>query len=69
VAKVVFSGTGRISMKSHCLDHQLLSDCLRYYYKYDWLRPKLEEIVAAYSRIYCNVIQTTSQTGLMEPEG
>ena len=41
-------------MKSHCLDPQLLSDyaLLHYNYKYDWLRPKLEEIVAAYMRLY-----------------
>ena len=26
--------------------------CLHYSYKFDWLRPKLEEIVAAYLRIY-----------------
>jgi hypothetical protein len=52
--EVVFSGAGRISMKSHCLDPQLLSDyaLLHYKYKYDWLRPKLEEIVAAYLRLY-----------------
>jgi len=36
-----------ISMKSHCLGPQLLSDYafLHYNYKYDWLRPTLEEIV------------------------
>ena len=34
-------------MKSHCLGSQLLSDYafLHYNYKYDWLRPTLEEIV------------------------
>ena len=26
--------------------------CLHYSYKFDWLRPKLEEIVAAYLRLY-----------------
>ena len=52
--EVVFSGAGRISMKSHCLDSQLLSDYafLHYNYKHDCLRPKLEEIVAAYLRLY-----------------
>jgi hypothetical protein len=52
--EAVFSGAGRISMKSHCLDPQLLSDYafLQYKYKYDWLRPKLEEIVAAYMKLY-----------------
>ena len=52
--EVVFSGAGRISMKSHCLDPQFLRDYafLHYNYKYDWLRPKLEEIVAAYLRLY-----------------
>ncbi len=46
--EVMFSGVVRISMKSHCLNPQLLSDYafLHYNYKYDWLRPKLEEIVA-----------------------
>jgi hypothetical protein len=45
--EVVFSGAGRINMKSHCLDPQLLSDYafLHYNYKYDWIRPKLEEIL------------------------
>ena len=40
-------GAGRISMKSYCLGPQLLSDYafLHYNYKYDWLRPTLEEIV------------------------
>lgn len=49
--EVVFSGAGRISTKSHCLDPQLLSDhaFLHYKYKYDWLRPTLQEIVDAYS--------------------
>jgi hypothetical protein len=40
--EVVFCGAGRISMKSHCLDPQLLSDYAflhyNYKYKYDWLR-------------------------------
>ena len=45
--ETVFSGAGRLSMKSHCLGQQLLSDYafLHYNYKYDWLRPTLEEIV------------------------
>ena len=52
--EVVFSCAGRISMKSLCLDLQLFSDYafLIYNYKYDWLRPKLEEIVAAYMKPY-----------------
>ena len=52
--EVVFSCAGRISMKSLCLDLQLFSDYafLIYNYKYDWLRPKLEEIVAAYLWLY-----------------
>jgi len=52
--EVVFSCAGRISMKSLCLDLQLFSDYafLIYNYKYDWLRPKLEEIVAAYMKLY-----------------
>lgn len=45
---------GRISMKSHCLGPQILSDYafLHYNYKYDWLRPTLEEIVDAYTKLY-----------------
>ena len=41
-------------MKSRCLDPQLLSDYsfLHYNYKYDWLRPTLEEIVDAYTKLY-----------------
>jgi len=52
--EAVFSGAGRISKKSRCLDPQLLSDYsfLHYNYKYDWLRPTLEEIVAAYKKLY-----------------
>lgn len=52
--ETVFSGVGRISMKSHCLGPQILSDYafLHYNYKYDWLRPTLEEIVDAYTKLY-----------------
>ena len=52
--EVGFSGAGRISTKSHKLDPQLLSDYafLHYNYKYDWLRPTLQEIVDAYGRLY-----------------
>ena len=52
--ETVFSGAGRISMKSHCLGPQILSDYafLHYNYKYDWLRPTLEEIVDAYTKLY-----------------
>jgi hypothetical protein len=52
--ETVFSGAGRISMKSHCLCPQILSDYafLHYNYKYDWLRPTLEEIVDAYTKLY-----------------
>lgn len=52
--EVVFSGAGRISQKSRCLDPQLLIDYsfLHYNYKYDWFRPTLEEIVAAYMKLY-----------------
>ena len=41
-------------MKSHCLDPQILSNCafLHNNYKYYWLCPKLEEIVAAYLRLH-----------------
>ena len=37
-------------MKSRTLDPQLLSDYafLHYNYKYDWLRPTLDEIITAY---------------------
>jgi hypothetical protein len=52
--ETVFSGAGRLSMKSHCLGPQLLSDYafLHYNYKYDWLRPTLEEIVDSYTKLY-----------------
>ena len=52
--ETVFSGAGRISMKSHCLGPQILSDYafLHYNYKYDWLHPTLEEIVDAYTKLY-----------------
>ena len=72
--ETVFSGAGRISMKSHCLGPQLLSNYafLHYNYreimlfigkpmgrsivisnyKYDWLRPTLEEIVDSYTKLY-----------------
>jgi hypothetical protein len=55
--ETVFSGASRISMKSHCLGPQILSDYafLQYKYKYDWLHPKLEEIVAAYMKLYGKV--------------
>ena len=48
--ETVFSGAGRISMKSHYLSPQLLSDYafLHFNYKYDWLLPILEEIVDIY---------------------
>ena len=40
-------GAGRISMKSRTLDPTLLSHYAFYHYnyKYDWLRPTLEEII------------------------
>jgi len=52
--ETVFSGAGHLSMKSHCLGPQLLSDYafLHYNYKYDWLRPTLEEIVDTYTKLY-----------------
>jgi hypothetical protein len=57
MVEVVFSGAGSISMKSHCLDPQILSNCafLHNNYKYYWLCPKLEEIVTCYLRIYCTI--------------
>ena len=56
--ETVFSGAhggaGRISIKSGTLDPQILSDYafLHYNYKYEWLRPTLDEIVAAYKKLY-----------------
>jgi hypothetical protein len=52
--ETVLSGAGRISMKSGNLGPQLLSDYafLHYNYKYDWLRPTLEEIVDTYTKLY-----------------
>jgi hypothetical protein len=64
-------------MKSHCLDPQLLSDYafLHYNYKYDWFRPNLEEIIAAYMRLYDKVSRDsdnesdgTNGTGGLEEE-
>jgi hypothetical protein len=54
MVEVVFSGAGRISMKSHCLDPQIRSNCafLHNNYKYNWIRPKLEEIVTYDLRLY-----------------
>ena len=48
------SGAGQLSMKSHYLGPQLLSDyaLLHYNYKYDWLRPTLKEIVDTYTKLY-----------------
>ena len=48
----MFSGAGRISAKSRTLSPSLLSDyAFCYYnYKYDWLRPSLEEIFGAYKK-------------------
>ena len=52
--ETVFSGAGRLSAKSRTLDPQLMSDYafLHYNYKYDWLRPTLEEIITAYKKLY-----------------
>ena len=52
--ETVFSGAGRISMKSNCVDPEILSNYafLHYNYKYDWLRPTLEEIVDTYTKLY-----------------
>ena len=52
--ETVFSGAGRLSMNSHCLGPQLLSDYafLHCNYKYDWVRPTLEEIVDTYTKLY-----------------
>ena len=50
----MFSGAGRISAKSRTLSPSLLSDYAfcHYNYKYDWLRPSLEEIFGAYKKLY-----------------
>ena len=52
--QTVFSGAGRLSMKSHCLGPHLLSDYafLYYNYKYDWFHPTLEEFVDTYTKLY-----------------
>ena len=52
--ETVFSGAGRISAKSRTLSPLILSDYAfcHYNYQYDWLRPTLEEIVAAYQKLY-----------------
>ena len=64
--ETVFSGAGCISMKSHCLGPQILSNYvfLHYNYKYDWLRPTIEEIVdARNSMVKSRVSRTLSRTG------
>ena len=50
--EVVFSGAGRISTKSHCLDSQLLSDhaFLRYNYKHITVKVKCCVFVEAYAK-------------------
>ena len=50
----MFSGAGRISAKSRTLSPTLLSDYAfcHYNYKYDWLRPSLDEIIKAYIRLF-----------------
>ncbi len=50
----VFSGAGRISNKSKTLDPTILSNYAfnHYNYKYDWLRPTIEEIIQAYKKLY-----------------
>ena len=65
--ETVFSGAGRLRMKSHYLGPQLLSDYafLHCNYKYDWLRPTLEEIVDTYT-IKSHVSRTLSWTGLLQ---
>ena len=52
--ETVFSGAGRISQKSRKLSPELLSDYAfcHYNYKYEWLRPTLDEIVTTYKRLY-----------------
>ena len=60
--KEICKGTGQLFRHlkkcnpelSHCLGPQILSDYafLHYNYKYDWLRPTLEEIVDAYTKLY-----------------
>ena len=52
--ETVFSGAGRISMKSRTLSPSLLSDYAfcHYNYKYDWLRPTVAEIIEAYKKLY-----------------
>jgi hypothetical protein len=62
--ETVFSGAGRISAKSHKLDTGLLSDYafLHYNYKYDWLRPTVQEIVEAYNKIYGKELHESDYT-------
>lgn len=52
--ETVFSGAGRISNRSRKLSPALLSDYAfdHYNYKYDWLRPSLNEILKAYKKLY-----------------
>ena len=52
--ETVFSGAGRISAKSRTLSPIILSEYAfcHYNYKYEWLRPSVDEIVAAYMKLY-----------------
>ena len=52
--ETVFSGAGRISNKSRKLSPEILSNYAfcHYNYKYDWLRPSLDEIIKAYKKLY-----------------
>ena len=52
--ETVFSGAGRISAKSRTLSPIILSQYAFCHYndKYEWLRPSVEEIVAAYMKLF-----------------
>ena len=52
--ETVFSGAGRISNTSRKLSPEILSNYpfCHYNYKYDWLRPTLDEIIKAYKKPY-----------------
>ena len=51
--ETAFSGAGRISNKSRKLSPDILSGYAfcHYNYKYDWLRPSLDEIIKAYKTL------------------
>ena len=66
--ETVFSGAGRLSMKSHCLGPQVLSDYafLPYNYKYFARHSRKLSILTRNSTVKSRVSRTLSRTGLLQ---